>query len=60
MDELIENQNVYYSAAITITLAWIFAGEPMNSPCDKFTLWDKWCRQPLLWLNQSDPLVKGF
>lgn len=52
----------YVSAALTIVRAWVVAGNPMSSckPFVSFDAWSKWCRQPLLWLGEPDPVANVF
>lgn len=48
--------------ALMIIRAWIAEGspeEPVRSLVS-FTEWGQWCRQPLLWLGQADPLDSVF
>jgi hypothetical protein len=44
-------------AALTIIAAHRAAGRPLSDvkPVGTFEAWTDWCRQPLLWLGESDP-----
>ncbi len=49
----------YVSAALTIVRAWMVAGQPSAprlKPLASYGQWSEWCRQPLAWLGQPDPV----
>ena len=55
--EVRANREHYVSDVLTIVCAWIHAGKPRLSkkPIGSFQQWSDLCREPLLWLGQSDP-----
>ncbi len=57
-----ENRGAYVSAALTIILAWIKAGQPISECIQvaNYLDWSDLCRQPLLWLGLDDPAVSIF
>ncbi len=61
-NDILDNRAQYVSAALTIVRAWIIAGRPRIS--DKrlagFDLWSDLCREPLLWLEEADPIETAF
>ena len=48
-------------AALTIVRAYLCAGSPAIEapPFGGFEEWDTWCRRPLIWLGQPDPLLSS-
>lgn len=62
LPEVLKNREVYVSAALTIIMAWIAAGKPMQE-CKTIANYNDWstlCRQPLLWLGCPDPTKSLF
>jgi len=60
--DILGQRGRYVSAALTIIRAWIVAERPQN-PCKSLATYGDWsdlCRQPLLWLFQSDPTESLF
>ena len=45
------------AAALTIPLAYLAAGAPRHdmAPFGRFEAWSRWCRDPLAWLDMTDP-----
>ena len=45
------------AAALTIPLAYFAAGAPRHdmAPFGRFEAWSRWCRDPLAWLDMTDP-----
>jgi len=45
------------AAALTIPLAYLAAGVPPQgmAPFGRFEAWSRWCRDPLAWLDMTDP-----
>ena len=45
------------AAALTIPLAYFAAGAPRQdmAPFGRFEAWSRWCRDPLAWLDMTDP-----
>jgi hypothetical protein len=45
------------AAALTIPLAFLAAGAPPQDlpPFGRFEAWARWCREPLAWLDMTDP-----
>src|SRR5207253_10630323 len=53
-----EHRGTLLAAALTLPLAFITAGEPStHAPRSRFPEWDRFVRQPLLWLGVADPLT---
>lgn len=52
----------YVAAALTVVRAWIGAGRPHSpgKPLANFGDWSDLCCQPLLWLDQPDPMKSVF
>ena len=62
LSNLRRNRGQYVSAALTIIRAWIVAGQPKQE-CKSLASYGEWsdlCRQPLMWLEQSDPTTSLF
>lgn len=52
-------RGILISSALTITKAYLAAGEPLingHIPFGSFEAWDRLVRRPLLWLGYPDPL----
>lgn len=62
LDEVLKMRLQYVAAALTIVRAWTSAGSPMadRPSLANYEAWSKWCRQPLLWLDQPDPASSVF
>lgn len=58
LGEIRRDRPRYVSSVLTIVKAWIVAGKPMTSckPLAGFEVWSQLCRQPLLWLGETDPV----
>jgi len=47
----------YIGAALTISLAYLAAGEPeVRGSVNGFKRWDRFVRSPLVWLGEADPI----
>ncbi len=60
--EVRKEREKYVSAALTIVRAWISFGRPIIK-CKSlagFGAWSDLCRQPLLWLGETDPAASIF
>jgi hypothetical protein len=56
-EHVLEHRGELVSAALTIPLAYSAAGRPtVKEPRSRFTAWDTFVRNPLLWLGAADPL----
>lgn len=59
LHEIARNRGALIAAALTITAAYIAAGEPIPegyAPAGSFADWDRMVRRPLMWLGYPDPL----
>lgn len=58
LEQVHDHRPEYVGAALRIVAAWLAAGSPRTSctPLNSFNAWSDWCRQPLLWLGQADPV----
>ncbi|KAB7738416.1 hypothetical protein F2P47_17295 [Parvibaculum sedimenti] len=58
LEEIRRRRTHYVSLALTIVHAWVCAGKPITD-CRAFSgyeMWSQLCRQPLLWLDECDPV----
>ena len=62
LDNLFSERERYVSAALTIIMAWIKAGQPQQGAkeLNGYKQWSELCRQPLLWLDMPDPVLSLF
>ena len=62
VQNVLRERGKHVTAALTIILAWINAGRPLN-PCKPLASYGDWsdlCRLPLLWLGYADPATSVF
>lgn len=54
-----QKRHEYVAAALTVTRAWLAAGMPKADCTEQgsFNRWSDWCRHPLVWLGQPDPVA---
>jgi hypothetical protein len=59
---VLHRRGEFVSAALTIIRAWICAGRPVSTdtPFTSYGDWSEYCREPLLWLDQGDPIASVF
>ena len=59
LNEVRRHRGLYVAAVLTIILAWNKAGSPktdVNNIATYGGLWSDYCRFPLMWLGQPDPV----
>ena len=60
LDEILSRRAEIITAALTISMAYLQAGEPnieKHTPYGSFEMWDRLVRKPLLWIGTPDPLA---
>ena len=58
LDEVKINRERYVSLALTIIRAFVESDEEVDAkPFTSYSEWTDWCRKPLIWLGQEDPLI---
>jgi hypothetical protein len=58
LDEVKMNRERYVSLALTIIRAFVESDEEVDAkPFGSYSGWTHWCRKPLIWLGQEDPLI---
>lgn len=59
LDEVLANRSMLITAALTLMMAYLQAGEPKindHKPYGSFEQWDRLVRKPLMWIGYPDPL----
>jgi RepB DNA-primase N-terminal domain len=58
LDIAANNRSAYVAAALTIVRAYLAAGSPkVCGPFGSYTAWSMMVRNPLIWLDEPDPIV---
>jgi putative DNA primase/helicase len=60
LDEILSKRAEIITAVLTISMAYLQAGEPLiekHTPYGSFEMWDRLVRKPLLWIGTPDPLA---
>lgn len=62
LDKVRQDRGKYVVAVLTIVQAWRAAGSPRNGAniASYGGAWSDYCRYPLIWLGQPDPVAKLF